>query len=186
MSRPATRPLAAAAVATLVVASVVVVGAVSARTATAASAPILGTGPAAQENATVSLRYEGDGPTFRPTAGQTVAGETTLSPGTELTVRLRSSGEGTPFLRSKSTTVAENGSFAVSFDMRDLQDADAGEVIVAVRADGQQQALVEGQLETDPTATPTDTQSSDSTVPGFGVLVALLGLVGAAALAARQ
>jgi PGF-CTERM protein len=186
MSRPATRPLAAAAVATLVVASVAVVGAVSARIATAGSDPSLGSAPAAQENATLSLRYQGDGPTFRPTAGQTVRGETTLSPGTELTVRLRSSGDETAFLRSQSTTVAENGSFAVSFDMRDLQDADDTEVTVTVRADGQQQAEAEGQLVTDPTATPSDTPSSDTNVPGFGVLVALLGLVGAAALAARR
>jgi PGF-CTERM protein len=186
MSRLATRPLVAAAVATLVVAAAAAFGAVSARTATAASGPTLGSGPAAQENATVSLRYQGDGPTFRPTAGQTVRGETTLSPGTELTVRLRSSGAETAFLRSQSTTVAENGTFAVSFDLRDLQDASDTVVTVTVRASGQQQAQVDGRLETDPTATPTDTPSSGTNVPGFGVLVALLGLVGAAALVARR
>lgn len=48
---------------------------------------------------------------------QVVNGETGLEPGTELTVRLRSSDSSAPFLRQQTAYVSDNGTFAAVFDM---------------------------------------------------------------------
>ncbi|MFC6862312.1 BGTF surface domain-containing protein [Halomicroarcula sp. GCM10025817] len=48
---------------------------------------------------------------------QVVSGETTLSPGSELTVRLRSNNASNPFLKQDTTRVLQNGTFAATFDM---------------------------------------------------------------------
>ena len=48
---------------------------------------------------------------------QVLTGTTTLPPGTELTVRLRSSNVSRPFLRQQTAYVGEDGTFAAVFDM---------------------------------------------------------------------
>jgi PGF-CTERM protein len=171
----------AVALVALVVVSAAAAGAVSARTD--APAPLRQSAPA-QQNATVTLDYEGDGPTLRASSEQTVRGETTLSPDTELTVRLRASGGGTQFIRSKTTTVGDDGQFRVAFDLRDLRDGDGGPVTVTVRGEGETLTTVDGTLVT-PTPTPTTT-TSDTSVPGFGVGVALAALFGVVALLGRR
>ncbi|WP_255195084.1 BGTF surface domain-containing protein [Halorarius litoreus] len=53
--------------------------------------------------------------TVQNTTGQTVRGATSLDPGTNVTVRARSSGS-SPFLKSTVATVRENGTFVATFD----------------------------------------------------------------------
>jgi PGF-CTERM protein len=50
-----------------------------------------------------------------PAPDQNITGETTVAPGTELTVRARATGQ-SPFLKTATATVAEDGSFAAAFD----------------------------------------------------------------------
>ena len=80
------------------------------------SVAAVGTGPAlgqADTNATL------DGDRFPLSADQqqVVSGETTASPGTELTVRLRSRNASTPYLNQRTAYVGETGEFAAVFDM---------------------------------------------------------------------
>jgi len=48
---------------------------------------------------------------------QVVTGETTLDPGTELTVRIKSSDASTPFLYQRQVSVQPDGTFAAQFDL---------------------------------------------------------------------
>lgn len=71
--------------------------------------------------------HDGEQLTLEPASGQTIRGETDLEGGTELSVRVRSSGEN-PFLRSRPTTVDEDGTFEVTFDMSDVPEGTTFEV----------------------------------------------------------
>jgi hypothetical protein len=66
-------------------------------------------------------------------SGQTVSGETDLDPGTEVTVRLRSSGEN-PFLMQEQVTIDEDGSFEATFDLSGVEPGSP--VDATLRADG--------------------------------------------------
>lgn len=54
----------------------------------------------------------------------TVSGDATVAPGTEFNLRLRSSGDSTPFLKGQTVAVQEDGTFAADFDMSDVEDGD--------------------------------------------------------------
>ncbi|MFC7176906.1 BGTF surface domain-containing protein [Halosegnis marinus] len=77
-------------------------------TATATATPVEGT----------SLDYDGDALTLANTTDQRVTGVTDLADGTEVTVRLRASGD-SPFLHTDTATV-ENGTFAATFDLSNV------------------------------------------------------------------
>jgi PGF-CTERM protein len=153
-----------------------------------------------------------------------VSGSTTVAPGTEVTVRLRSvSGAENPFVMSETVTVAEDGSIDANFDLADV--AVGTNLTVAVSAspslDGETEwdGVVVEQTEETPTPTPTDdgtptdgtptddgtptptptatptptddgsptpTDETTTTTPGFGAVVALVALIGAALLALRR
>ncbi|AQL43804.1 hypothetical protein BV210_14305 [Halorientalis sp. IM1011] len=51
-------------------------------------------------------------------AGQTISGSTSVAPGTELNIRLRSTGE-SPFLEDPEAVVSENGTFSATVDLSD-------------------------------------------------------------------
>lgn len=71
-------------------------------------------GSAERESGT-TLDYDGDRLTVDNAAGQTISGTTDREPGTELRVRVRSTGE-SPFLKQQTTTVGSDGRFAVTMD----------------------------------------------------------------------
>ncbi|MFB6083881.1 MAG: BGTF surface domain-containing protein [Halorientalis sp.] len=68
-----------------------------------------------------SINFDtGTGDVIRVNAatGQVISGTTTVAPGTELNIRLRSTGD-SPFLEDQSTVVTQNGTFSVTFDLSD-------------------------------------------------------------------
>lgn len=73
--------------------------------------------------------YEGEQLAFEPAPEQPVRGETDLEPGTELAVRLRSTGEN-PFLKSRSATVDDSGAFEATFDLSDVDEGTTFEVVI--------------------------------------------------------
>lgn len=123
-----------------------------------------------------SIGYDGDAVTLHPTGEQTVSGTTELEAGRNVTVRLRSSGE-TPFLKSTQATVAEDGSFEATFDLRSVEAPANG--TVSVSAGGETLA---GPVDAEVVA-----QEATSTpgMPGFGIGAALTGLAVVALLATR-
>ena len=117
-------------------------------------------------------------------ADQRIAGTSTLEPGTELQVRVRSAGETAPqFLKTDAATVAADGSWNATVDLSAIDAHDRVGVTVAV-ADGNRSAHFELPVRNDE-ATPTGTDSGVST-PGFGVGVALAALLATGALARRR
>lgn len=77
------------------------------------------TGPQAE----TALSYVGDSIELEAGPGRAVRGETELSPGTEMSVRLLSMGE-TPSLLTSQTTVATDGTFRTVFDLSGTDDLD--------------------------------------------------------------
>jgi PGF-CTERM protein/surface glycoprotein (TIGR04207 family) len=105
-------------------------------------------------------------------SGQTVAGETTVAPGTELSLRVRSSGDTQPsFLKTASVYVTEDGTYEGTFDFSEQQAGDTFEVTVrggaadSLTVDGN---VGEGDATTDTatdtvTETPMDTETQTET-----------------------
>lgn len=85
-----------------------------------------GTADAAE---TPRLVYAGERLTLDPAPGQPIRGETDLDAGTELSVRLRSSGEN-PFLQSATTTVDDDGAIEATFDLTDVEEGTTFDVVV--------------------------------------------------------
>ncbi|MFD1599350.1 BGTF surface domain-containing protein [Halobellus rarus] len=111
------------------------------------------------------------------TESQTIRGTSTLDAGTELQIRVQSSGETAPeFLQSDSATVGPNGEWNATFDFTAIETHDT--VKVSVVASEDQSAAFETPVRNDQ-ATPTNSSAS---TPGFGVVVAVTALVGGAFL----
>jgi hypothetical protein len=91
-----------------------------------------------------TLVYQGDVLELEAAPGQTVHGETRLDAGTEVTVRLRSTGE-EPFLETAEATVTEYGTFEATFDLSDVSPGTGFEA--SVRGDGRRLAVVPGRVE---------------------------------------
>ena len=191
----------------LVVPFALALAAVLVTTASVTASPAAVAAPATQaENTTVD--YEGERLTLVSGPNATVTGETDLASGTNLTVRVRSSGE-SPFLRSAPATVSEDGAFTTTFNLTQVSDGTNATVTVS----GAEGPLTEAdaRIAADPTPTPTVSPSptpsetpppttspnvtEDGTTPdgdtggdgtGFGVVVGLLALVAAGLLAGRR
>lgn len=117
------------------------------------------------------------------TAEVTLTGTTTLDPGTELLVRVQSTGDTEPaFLRSTTTTVGPDGEWNATFDLSAVETHDRASVTVSA-AEGDASETFEVSLRDDRDA-GTDDAAPVST-PGFGVAVAVAALLGSAALFAR-
>ncbi|MFC6826213.1 BGTF surface domain-containing protein [Halopelagius fulvigenes] len=160
-------------------------------------------------------------------ASQTVEGETTLAPGTQLSLRVRSSGDTQPsFLKTSSVYVTENNTFSATFDFSGQNTGDTFDFIVRSVAgtsfdeqesfegnvvEGSQTTetvtdngtvTTQGPTETATTGTPATTtaattdagtteqpatdEPTDTSTPGFGVVVAVIALLAAALLAVRR
>jgi hypothetical protein len=77
-------------------------------------------------------------------AGRAVVGETSLPPGTDLSVRIRSAGGSSPFVFARTATVGDDGRFRAVYD---LSSADPGTPIaVTVVANGTQIASADGEV----------------------------------------
>ena len=118
------------------------------------------------------------------TAEVTIAGTTTLDPGTELQIRVQSAGETDPqFLKTQAATVGEDGSWNATFDLSAVETHDSITITVA-GPDGNQTADFDVPIRNDQ-STPTESRSDTST-PGFGVVVAVAGVLGSAAVLRRR
>ncbi|WP_442905083.1 DUF7282 domain-containing protein [Haladaptatus sp. ZSTT2] len=71
-----------------------------------------------------------------------VTGTSNLAPGTELTVRLRSSNSNSPFLKSDTVEVQTDGTFSAEFDMSDV--AAGAEFDASIRKGGTELESVDG------------------------------------------
>jgi surface glycoprotein (TIGR04207 family)/PGF-CTERM protein len=132
-------------------------------------------GNLADERQTVTDQYElveGEHTLDEPVnvsaaSGQTVAGETTVAPGTELSLRVRSSGDTQPsFLKTASVYVTENNTFSATFDFSEQEVGDTFEVTVrngpadSVSADGN---VAEGGAATETEMTGTEATGTEMT-----------------------
>jgi PGF-CTERM protein len=170
-------------VALLVLASLLVAG--------TGAATVTGASSAAQaENTTVD--HGGEAVTLVTDPNATVTGETSLDPGSNLTVRLRSTGE-SPFLLTDETAVREDGRFTATFDLSEMPDG--ANATLTVRADGERLAEIPARLVAEPTPTaspapatesPTPANTSPGGGPGFGALAAVVAAVGTALIVTRR
>jgi PGF-CTERM protein len=103
-------------------------------------------------------------------ANQTIEGETTVAPGTELDLRIRSSGDTQPsFLKTGTVYVTENNTFSGTFDFSEQKAGDTFDV--TVRGGVADSETVEGnvaegganQTETDTNGTVTETGTMTET-----------------------
>ncbi|WP_436923446.1 BGTF surface domain-containing protein [Halosimplex amylolyticum] len=106
--------------------------------------PANGTDEASETDHNTTLDYEGDALTLESAPNQTVTGETDLAVGTNVTVRLVSSGGSSPFLKSARTTVTEDGRFRTAVNMSTVPPGTEFEV--TVRHDGAQIENADGEV----------------------------------------
>jgi PGF-CTERM protein len=117
------------------------------------------------------------------TANATVAGTTTLDPGTELRILLRSTGDTEPqFLRSTTATVGPDGEWNVTTDLSAVGTHDRMSVTVTA-AEGNAAETFEASLRDDRTSGSSG--EAPVSTPGFGVVAAVAALLGSAAVLAR-
>jgi surface glycoprotein (TIGR04207 family)/PGF-CTERM protein len=151
-----------------------------------------------------------------------VSGTTTIAPGSEITVRVRSvSGAENPFVMSETVNVSSDGTYNATFDFAETPvgtnftatvsaspgldgDDEFDGVVVEETTDTPTETDTPTPTETDDstptptetddstptpddgTDTPTPTETTTTTTPGFGAVVAVLALLGAALLALRR
>jgi hypothetical protein len=117
------------------------------------------------------------------TAEATVAGTTALDAGTKLQVRMQSAGETEPaFLKSKTVRVGPDGAWNATFNLSTVETHDRASVTVSA-ADGDASGTFEVSLRDDE-ATDRGDEAPVST-PGFGVIAAVVALLGSAAVFAN-
>ncbi|MFD1525806.1 BGTF surface domain-containing protein [Halolamina salina] len=99
-------------------------------------------------------------------SGQTVSGTTNYAPGTELTIRVRSTSDVSPgFFNTDTVTVQSDGTFSGSFDFSEQSAGDTFDV--TVRKGGTQVASADGEVvesvsEETPTATATEQPDTET------------------------
>ncbi|MEF8857963.1 MAG: BGTF surface domain-containing protein [Halolamina sp.] len=116
------------------------------------------------EVAAPSTSLDSDPVQVEAAADQAVSGTTNYAPGTELTVRVRSTTDVAPgFFNTQDVTVAADGTFSASFDMSDQTAGDT--FTVTVRKAGNEVTSADGEVVEAATATPTDTAEPDTETP---------------------
>ena len=127
-----------------------------------ALAPAMLAAPVAADPS-VAVDYEGDRVTVANGTAQVVSGTAEAPAGTEILVRVRSSGDTDPiFLKSRTAVVTGNGTWAVAFDFAEQSAGDAF-TLTARTENGSAEAEVGGEVvacggdcaETPPSDTPT-------------------------------
>jgi hypothetical protein len=98
--------------------------------------------------------------TLQAASKQVIRGRTDLPAGTTITIRLQSTGSTTPFLRSTSATVADNGTFRTTVDLSRVTDQP--EFVARARHNDSQLTEVSGQVVGTAEDPPSDTDPSES------------------------
>ena len=136
-----------------------------------------------------------------PNGEATVSGTTNIALGSEASIRVSQRGEDAESsLETQSHNISEDGSFEATLDFSDREEGD--QATVEFRAEGSAIQTNDGlfgemaEEPPEPTATPepmTDEPTEEPTAtpepegqPGFGAVIALVALLGAALLAARR
>jgi hypothetical protein len=120
---------------------------------------------------TATIDYEGGTLTLEAAPSQQITGETSLPPGTRVTVRVESTSASSPFLQQLEATVTEDGTFTTSGDMSPFPAGASFDAIVVYN--GTTIERVPGEIAAcsgDCTATATDTDASATAAasdPGF-------------------
>lgn len=149
----------------------------------------LGTGVAAGQSDSVSLVTMNETVRVHSVEDATIHGTSDLEAGTNLSIRLKSTGETSPrFFKTTTASVQSDGDFVVTFDLSELETGDT--FSVTVQQGNQTVASAEGKVVAQdvavtPTATPSPTPSpspTETTGPGLGVLSAILALAAGVAL----
>jgi hypothetical protein len=152
--------------------------------ATAALAPT-GVGGAAAADAGLTIDHEGETVTVANASSQVVSGTADLRAGSELTVRVRSTGDTQPrFIKAAGAVVTENGTWGVAFDFSAQSPEDSFLVTVSTEngsarteRDGAVVACEGNCTETPPqdTPTPIPEQTQQRTTDGERAAVAFDG-----------
>ncbi|WP_276239226.1 BGTF surface domain-containing protein [Halobaculum marinum] len=137
--------------------------------------------PASTDAASAAFVYAGDAITVEAEPRQAIRGETTLDPGTEVTVSLRSTGDTEPrFVQRETVTVTPDGTFTAAVDFS--QQRGGGTFSARLLYDGEVVDEAPGEIVASdgstpgPTATPAEASSTPSTttertderfLPGF-------------------
>lgn len=127
-------------------------GLVTVSGAAAVAAPSTGPAPEATTQADdggTTIDTDNGTLTLDAAPNQTLTGESDLEPGTDLTVRLRSSGSSMPFLRSADATVADDGTWTATVDLSSVSDQPRFTAVVI--HDGDRLANVTGRVVGEPT-----------------------------------
>lgn len=80
------------------------------------------------------FNFDGEAITLSAAPDQEISGQTDLAAGTDVAVRLQSTGGGSPFLQRPTTTVDEDGRFSVQVNLSGVEPGDA---VATLRADGE-------------------------------------------------
>ncbi|QLH79750.1 hypothetical protein HZS55_21720 [Halosimplex rubrum] len=106
--------------------------------------PVNDTSPVADEDHNTTLDYDGDALTVESAPGQTIAGETNLSAGTEVELRIKSTTDTSPFIKFTTATVTDDGRFSTAVNTSAVAPGATFEV--TVRHDGDTIALADGEV----------------------------------------
>ncbi|MUV57873.1 BGTF surface domain-containing protein [Halogeometricum sp. CBA1124] len=103
-------------------------------------------------------------------SAQTISGETTIAPGTELSLRVRSSGDTQPsFLKTATAYVTENNTFSATFDFTEQEAGDTFDFRVTDSSSRADSLTVEGNVlesvETETEMTETDAPDTATDAP---------------------
>ncbi|WP_416840209.1 BGTF surface domain-containing protein [Haloferax sp. DFSO52] len=115
------------------------------------------------------LSLDEDPVTVSAAANQTVSGTATVAPGTELTIRVKSTGDTQPrFLKTKPTSVQADGTFSSTFDFSEQKAGDEFEVTVSVDSGTADDITADGtvgdaQAEETTTETTTEETTAEET-----------------------
>ena len=115
-----------------------------------------------------TIERDGSALTLLPEDSQVVRGTADLDAGRNVTVRLRSS-DGTPFLKTRTVPVGEDGGYEATFDLGGVEAPTNATATVAV--DGRE---ITGPAEVEVVSRET----SSSGQPGFGVVLTAVSVLG--------
>ena len=138
-----------------------------------------------------------------------VSGTTNVAPGSDATIRVSSTDAATSFRQGNDVNITEDGTVSTTFDLSEqevedelelnyrvagssIDSADGvivaeGEISDAAPEEDTEEDTEEDSTEEDSTEEDsTEEDSTDDETPGFGAIVALVALIGAALLATRR
>ncbi|ELZ92908.1 hypothetical protein C440_12344 [Haloferax mucosum ATCC BAA-1512] len=133
-----------------------------------------GTGVATAEssNSSVSFVTEDGKVTVQPAENQTIRATSDLESGANVNLRVEAAGDTEPFLRTRATTVGEDGNFSATFNFSEVPDGGTFTITAEIYTgpngdefDVESKGVVVGNTEnmTTETATATETTADETT-----------------------